>query len=325
MPPIPRRALLAAAVASLGTQAIAQAWPTRPVRIIVPLVPGGTTDVIARVLAEKLTPLLGQPVVVENRAGANGWIANEYVMRERPDGHTLICNNVSTFGINSAMAGADRALTPAKGLAPVSNLIEAPQVFVAPADFPAATLGEFVARARAAPAPLVFGSAGVGSYQHIDLEALAKRAGITLLHLPLRGAGEVVPTILRGDVQITELALNSTLQHIQSGRLRALAVVSPRRVPQLPDTPTVTEAGFPEFTTTLWNGLFAPAGTPAEIIGTIHAQVAHILREPELVASLERQVFRVTPSESPAAFAAYVARDVARWTALARELSITLN
>ena len=324
MPRVTRRhALAAAAAASLTRPALAQPWPDRPVRIVVPLVPGGTTDVIARVIAEPLGRLLGQPVVVENRPGANGWIANEYVMRERADGHTLIANNVSTAGINSAMAGPERALVPSRNLAPITNLIEAPQVFVAPADFPAADLGGFVARARAASRPLVFASAGVGSYQHIDLEALAKRAGITLVHLPLRGAGEVVPTLLRGDAQITELALNSTLPHIQAGRMKPLAAVGASRQPQLPDTPTVTEAGFPELTTTLWNGLFAPAGTPGEVITALHGHVTRILREPELAASLERQALRVTPSASPSDFADYFARDVARWTALTRELGIT--
>jgi len=326
MPRIARRhAIAAAASLAVARPVAAQPWPNRPVRLIVPLVPGGTTDVIARVISEPLSRLLGQPVVVENRPGANGWIANDYVMRERADGHTLIVNNVSTAGVNSAMAGPDRQLVPSRNLVPITNLIEAPQVFVAPGDFQAANLGEFVARAKAASRPLVFASAGVGSFQHIDLEALAKRAGITLVHLPLRGAGEVVPTLLRGDAQITELALNSTLPHIQAGRMKALAAVGPARLPQVPEAPSTAESGFPELTTTLWNGLFAPIGTPAEVVATLHRHITGILREPEIVASLERQVLKVTPSESPAAFAEYVARDVARWTALTRELGITVT
>lgn len=326
MPAITRRLTLAAATAAaIARPALAQPWPTRPVRLVVPLVPGGTTDIIARVIAEPLARLIGQPVVVENRPGANGWIANEYVMRERPDGHTLIVNNVSTAGVNSALAGPERTLVPSRNLVPITNLIEAPQVFVTQADFPAASLSEFVVRARAASQPLVFASAGVGSYQHIDIEALAKRSGITLVHLPLRGAGEVVPTMMRGDAQLTELALNSTLPHIQAGRLKPLATVSATRLAPVPNTPTATEDGFPEQTTTLWNGLFAPLGTPIEVITTLHARVTQILREPELVASLERQILKVTPSESPAVFADYFARDVARWIALTRELGITVT
>jgi tripartite-type tricarboxylate transporter receptor subunit TctC len=326
MPRVTRRlALAAAATLAAPRFASAQSWPNRPVRIIVPLVPGGTTDIIARVLTEPLSRMIGQPVVVENRPGANGWIANDYVMRERPDGHTLICNNVSTAGVNSAMAGPDRTLVPSRNLVAITNLIEAPQIFVAPAEFPAKDLREFVARAKAASQPLVFASAGVGSFQHIDLEALAKRAGITLVHLPLRGAGEVVPTLLRGDAQITELALNSTLPHVQAGRMQALAAVGATRLPQVPDAPTTAESGFPELTTTLWNGLFAPSSTPAEIVAALHGHVTRILREAEVVASLERQVLTVTPSESPAAFADYVARDVGRWTSLTRELGITVT
>jgi tripartite-type tricarboxylate transporter receptor subunit TctC len=322
---ITRRALLSAAALAAGARpGAAQAWPTRAVRLIVPLVPGGTTDLIARVIAEPLGRALGQPAVVENRAGANGWIANEYVMRERPDGHTLIVNNVSTHAINSAMAGT-RTLVPSRGLLPVTNLIEAPQVLMAPSSVPVTTLAEFVAFAKAAPQPLVFASAGVGSYQHIDLEAFAKRAGITLTHLPLRGAGEMVPVMLRGDAQITEFNLVSALPHIQGGRLRPLAVVSHERLPQLPEVPTTVEAGFPDLVTTLWNGLFAPVGTPPEIVTTLHGHVTRILRDADVAGGLERQGVRVTPSESPAAFADYVARDVARWTRLVAEFNITAN
>jgi tripartite-type tricarboxylate transporter receptor subunit TctC len=233
------------------------------VRIIVPLVPGGTTDAVARVVAEPLSRAIGQPVVVENRAGANGWIANDYVMRERPDGHTLIVNNVSTHAINSAAPPADRQLTPARGLVPIAHLGETPQVILVPGNFPASTMAEFIERARAAEtAPLVFASAGVGSYQHIDMELFARRAGITLTHLPLRGAGEMVTTALRGDAQLAEFNLITAQQHLQTGRLRALAVVARERIAQLPDVPTTAEVGFPELTTTLWNGLFAPGGTP---------------------------------------------------------------
>ena len=326
MPHTTRRLLLgAAALAGLPPAARAQGWPSRPVRLIVPLVPGGTTDLIARVIADPLSKLIGGNVVVENRPGANGWIANDAVMRERPDGHTLIINNVSTHAINSAMAGPERSLVPSRGLVPVTNLIEAPQLFLAPAAFPAISLADFVARAKASPAPLVYASAGVGSYQHIDLETFARRAGITLVHLPLRGAGEIVPVMLRGDAQITEFNVSTAMPHIESGRHRPLAVVARQRIPQFPDTPTTLEAGFPDLTTTLWNGLFAPVGTPAPIIDTLHRHVTAILREPEILATLERQAVRATPSESPASFAAYLSEDVARWTALTREFNIQLN
>jgi tripartite-type tricarboxylate transporter receptor subunit TctC len=321
---ITRRAALGVTLAALPLAARAQAWPSRPVRLIVPLVPGGTTDNIARVIAEPLSRALGQPFVVENRAGANGWIANDYVMRERPDGHTLIVNNVSTHGINSATAG-DRPLVPARHLAPVTNLVEIPQVIVVPAAVPAANLAEFVALARRAANPLVFASAGVGSYQHIDMEVFARRAGITLTHLPLRGAGEMVPSVLRGDSQIAEFNMVAAVPQVRDGRLRALAVVSRERLPQLPDVATTIEQGFPELTTTLWNGLFAPVQTPLPIIERLFAEVSRILRDPEVVAGLERTGVRIALSENPAAFADYVARDVARWQALTREFNITLG
>ncbi|MFC7738094.1 Bug family tripartite tricarboxylate transporter substrate binding protein [Roseomonas sp. GCM10028921] len=321
-----RRLMLgAAALAAASRTARAQGWPSRPVRLIVPLVPGGTTDLIARVIADPLPKLIGGNVVVENRPGANGWIANEYVMRERPDGHTLIINNVSTHAINSAIAGPERTLVPSRGLMPITNLIETPQFFLAPSNFPAASLSEFVTRAKASATPLVYASAGVGSYQHIDLETFARRAGINLVHLPLRGAGEIVPVMLRGDAQITEFNVSSAAPHIEAGRIRPLAVVARQRLAAYPDTPTTVEAGFPDLVTTLWNGLFAPAGTPAPIIAALHGHVTAILRDPDVLATLERQAVRATPSESPAAFSAYLAGDVARWSALTREFNIQIN
>jgi tripartite-type tricarboxylate transporter receptor subunit TctC len=327
---ITRRQLLgAAALAGLPravrAQTGAQAWPSRPVRLIVPLVPGGTTDLIARVIADPLSKLIGGNVVVENRPGANGWIANDYVMRERPDGHTLIVNNVSTHAINSATAGPERTLVPSRGLMPITNLIEAPQMLLAPSGFPATSLAEFVARAKASPAPLVYASAGVGSYQHIDLETFARRAGVNLVHLPLRGAGEIVPIMLRGDAQLTEFNVSAAAPHIEAGRIRPLAVVARERLPAYPNTPTTVEAGFPDLVTILWNGLFAPVGTPAPITAALHHYVTAILRDPGVLATLERQAVRATPSESPAAFASYLAEDVARWTALTREFNIQLN
>ncbi len=326
MASITRRAALGAAALAFGApRAEAQAWPSRPVRLVVPLVPGGTTDLIARVLAEPLGRALGQTVVVENRAGANGWIANDAVMRERPDGHALIVNNVSTHAINSAAAAPDRVLVPVRGLLPVTNLVETPQAILVPADFPARTLAEFVERARSAPAPLIYASAGVGSYQHIDMELFARRSGIALTHLPLRGAGEMVTSALRGEAQIAEFNVVTALQHVQSGRLRALAVISPERLPQLPDVPTAAEAGRPELQTALWNGLFAPVGTPAPVIEALHGHVRRILADGEVSGGLTRQGVRVVTSVSPEAFRAYVEAEVARWTALVRELGITVG
>jgi tripartite-type tricarboxylate transporter receptor subunit TctC len=320
-----RGALGAAALLAAGGTAHAQAWPARPVRIIVPLVPGGTTDAIARVIAEPMSRGIGQPVVVENRPGANGWIANDYVMRERPDGHTLIANNVSTHAINSAAPPPDRQMTPARGLVPIAHLGETPQVILVPGDSPAKTMAEFIALARGAAQPLIYASAGVGSYQHIDMELFSKRAGIALTHLPLRGAGEMVTSTLRGDAQLAEFNVITAQQHLQTGRLRALAVVARERLPQLPNVPTTAEVGFPELTTALWNGLFAPVGTPDAVVEALHAQVQRILRDPEITGGLERGGTRLRPNETNAAFRAYVEAEVARWTALVRELGITIG
>ncbi len=316
-------ATLLAAPALLVRGAAAQgAFPNRPVRLIIPLVPGGSTDVIARQIAEPLSRSLGQPVVVENRPGANGWIANEFVARQPADGHVLIVNNVSTGALNEATATPDRRIRPSRDLMPITNLIELPQVIFTGAQFPATNIREFVERAKAAPQPLAFASAGVGSYQHIDMEVFARTAGISLLHVPLRGAGEMVAPILRGDVQITKLAITSVAQQIAAGQLRGLAVDTTERLVQLPDVPTMAEQGFPGTPTRLWNGVFAPTGTPPATIALLHARIAEVMADPALRAAQERLGIQVTVSASPEAFAAYFAADVARWERLIREFNI---
>ncbi len=308
-----------------STAASAQSClPNRTVRLVIPLVPGGSTDVIARLIAEPLSRMLGQPVVVEARPGANGWIANEYVARQPADGHTLIVNNVSTGAISEALSTPDRRMRPSRDLVPITNLIELPQVLVTGAQFAATNLAEFVDRAKAAPTPLAFASAGVGSYQHIDLEVFARIADINLLNVPLLGAGEMLAPVLRGVVQLNKLAIALVQQQITGGRLRGLAVDTTERLPQFPHVPTMTEQGFPGAPTRLWNGVFAPAGTPPGIIALLFARIAEVMADPSLRAGQEQQGIQVAGSLSPTAFAAYLATDVARWQRLITDFSINI-
>ncbi len=303
----------------------AQGFPNRPVRIVVPLAPGGSTDVVARAIAPGLSARLGQPVIVENRPGANGWIAIEFVARQPADGHVLICNNVSTHALNEAMAGPDRRIRPSRDLLPITNLVEIPQLMLAPGNLPARSIPEFVDMARRAAQPMTFASAGVGSYQHIDITAFAARAGIQLLHLPMRGAGEMLAPVIRGDAQLTKLGITSVLEQVRAGTMRALAADAPARLPLLPDVPTMAESGFPGDATTLWSGLFAPTGTPDAVVALLHRHIAELFQDPGLRAAQENPGGTVAVSASPAAFGDYVARDVARWVRLTRQFNITLD
>src|SRR5436190_5118602 len=246
-------------------------YPSRPVRMIVPYAPGGATDIIARIVAQRLTESLGQTFLVENRAGANGNIALEAVAKAPADGYTLLVGNVSTNAINENIYTESLSIKPSRDLVGIAKLVEIPHIVVASAQLPANTIAEFVALAKKDPGKINFASVGLGSYPHLDMERFMKAAGIQLTHVPYKGgAGQAIPAMIAGEVQVAFFNMASLLPHIRSGRLKALAAVPAQRLPELPNVPTLAEQGFPGIGTNAWQGLFAPAATPKPIVEKLY-------------------------------------------------------
>ena len=271
---------LAVASASAITTAHAQsAYPTKPVTLMVPTAPGGTTDIAARMLADPLGKALGQTVIVENRGGASGGIAAVAVKRAEPDGHTLLMQYSGYHVITPAVAKQPIGWE-AKDFQAVANVLNAPQVVVARAGLPIKTMAELIAYAKANPGKLTYASSGNGSLQHVTGAMLEQQAGIQMTHVPYKGTGPALQDLLGGQVDVTFGTPPPFMQHIQSGKLRALAVTGKTRLASLPDVPTSAEAGLPKLDATSWFAVFAPAATPKPIVDKLSAEIAKVIATP---------------------------------------------
>src|SRR3954462_4620194 len=279
-------ATAALALAAAATSAAAQSadgYPSKPVKILVPYAPGGATDIIARIVAARLTESLGQSFVVENRPGATGNVALEAVAKAPADGYTLFVGNVSTNTINENTFAHQLTIKPSRDLVGIAKLVEIPHIIAASAAFPANTIPELIAEAKKNPGKINYGSAGIGSYPHLDMEKLGKAADMQLTHIPYKdGAAKMVPALLGNEIQVAFINLGSTLAHVKSGRIKALATAAPRRLAGLPDVPTLTELGYAGIGTNAWQGMFAPAATPKPVVDKIYKAVAAVLTKPEM-------------------------------------------
>src|SRR6267143_99986 len=304
--------------------AMAQEYPARPVRILVPYGPGGATDIIARIVAQRLTESMGQTFLVENRPGANGNIALEAAAKAPPDGYTLLVGNVSTNAINENVFAQQLQVKPSRDLVGIAKLVEIPHIVVAAANFPANNIAELVAAAKKEPGKINFASVGLGSYPHLDMERLMKAAGIELTHVPYKGgAGQAIPAMIAGEVQVAFFNMASLLPHIRSGRLKALAAIPAQRLPELPNVPTLAEQGFPGIGTNAWQGMFAPAATPKPIVDKLYAAVARALGQEK--DSLATKMLTVAVSPSPDEFNALVRRETQAWAEFLREAKIKID
>ena len=328
--PITRRAALPllaygpVGAAALRNRAAAQDLASgRPITLVVPTAAGGTTDFAARLLAEPLAQRLGRPVVVDNRAGANGVIGTQAVTRARPDGHTLLVQ-YSGYHVGTPAVVRNLGWDPLKDLAPVALLMDAPQVLLAHPSVPAQTLAELVAHGKANPGKLNYASAGNGSMQHLGTEALKQRAGIELEHVPYRGTGPVMQDLLSGRVHLFLTTPPPAIPFIQNGQLRALALAARERHPALPDVPTATEAGLPGFVADAWFAVFAPARTPAPLVERLAAEISAITATPEFRAKAEEQGAVVRPM-TPAELGARVERELGEWAEVVRAGNITAD
>jgi tripartite-type tricarboxylate transporter receptor subunit TctC len=312
------------AVTAFAAQA-AEKFPARPVRFIIPYAPGGATDITARQLQPKISELWGQPVIVDNRAGASGNIALELAGRSAPDGYTLFVGNVSTNAINETTFSSLK-VKPSRDLTGVTNLIQLPHLWVVNPSIPASTLKELVAYAKKSGASLNYGSAGVGAYPHLDAVKFLKLAGIEMTHVPYKGgAAQMIPAIMGNEVQFMFINMASSLPHIRTGRIKPLAITTPERRPELPNVPTTAKSGFPGVGTNAWNGLFAPAGIPKPLLNRIHADVVKVMKSPEMKASLEKVFMSVVVNRSPDEFQQFVLQEIKDWGKIVIENKIKVE
>jgi tripartite-type tricarboxylate transporter receptor subunit TctC len=302
--------------------AAAQAWPSKAVKIVVPFVAGGATDVVARLLAQKLTEAWGQSVVVENRAGAGGNIGADVVAKSPPDGYTMLMTSGSIVTANPYIYKS-MTFDPAKDLVPITNVATGPQVIVVNTNVPAKDLREFIAMAKAAPGKVNYGSAGVGTQTHLAFENFLYSAGADMTHVPYKGEAAVITDLMGGQIQAATPNIGAAMGFIKDGKLRALAVTSRERNPQLPDVPAASEI-LPGFENAGWFGLMAPAGTPREVVDRIYRDSAKILTSDEFRAKLAQQGM-VPVANSPADFAAAIRDESARWAKVVKERGLSQN
>jgi len=315
-----RRSLLPLLAAPLFARQAFAAFPDQPLRVVVPFTPGTGPDIIARFVAERLSPKLGQPVVVENVAGASGNIGSQQVARARADGTTLM-SSVNTLVMNASLY-KNLPYDPVADFAPISLTAWGALVLVAnPAQAPN-TLAEFIALAKARPKALNYGSPGVGTPHHLSMALVETDAGIELTHVPYKGSAGAVQDLLGGQIGYMFLPVHVSAQYVRAGKLKALAVGSPKRLPQLPDTPTLIEQGLTGADVDMWYGLFAPKATPADIIDRLNREIAVILGAPDARQVFEAQGLIPTTS-TPAELQAIVVRDKARWAGIVAKSGIT--
>ncbi len=317
------KGVLVVGLAAMAANAGAQEYPTRPIVLIVPFAPGGSSEVLSRMIGQKLTESWKQQVVVENKPGAAGNIAMEYVQRARPDGYTLILGHIGTLAVNPAMF-AKLPYDPVNGFIPVAMIASVPNVVAVHPGVPAKTLKEFVELARTKPGSINYGSAGNGSAGHLAMEYLRQVASIDLTHVPYKGTGPMTTDLLAGQTQATFTGALPLMPFIKEGRLRALAVGSAKRIPSLPDVPTVAESGYAGFETSQWYGILAPAGTPQPIVDKLSNEIRRILGQPDVTGRLSADG-SVPLAMSPQEFGAFIRKEMERWGAVVKKAGIKVD
>ena len=317
------RALLAALLA-IALPAVAEWAPTRPVRIVVPFAPGGQPDLVARTLAEPLSKALGQPVLVENRPGAGGNVAAEALAKGAPDGHTLLVATNGPFAVSPALAKS-LPYDVGRDFAFVTMIGSSPSLVAVHPSLGAATLAEVVAIAKARPGGLNYASVGKGSVSQLSMAQLSAETGIETVHVPYSGGVQAVAALLAGDVQLLSLVPTALIPHVAAGRLRIVAQTGATRSPLVPDVPTVAESGFPGFEAPVWMALVVPARTPPEAVKRLHAELARIIRAPEMKERLWDRQWIDPAGSTPEETARVVREETAKWARIGRALGIALE
>jgi len=302
------------------TGAPAQSYPTKPIRIMVGFAPGGPADVMARLIAQRLPALLGQSIVVENRPGAGGTIAAKLVAESEPDGHTLLLGNTSTLVI-SPIVYTNVGYDPAAGFAPVALLGTTSNVLAIALALPVKTVAELIALAKASPGRLNYSSPGIGTPPHLIGELFKQRAGVDIVHVPYKGGGVASQAVIAGEVQMIFENPTTSVPLVQGGRVRGLAVTSEARNPQLPELPTMVEAGLPDFVSVSFTGVVAPAGTPRAAVERLNTAINESIASPEISSALVKLAVETRPA-SAADFSAFLARERDKWGAVIRSAGL---
>ena len=302
-------------------EAAAQAWPSRPIRFIVGLPPGGSPDYLSRLLAERLQPVLGQPLVVENRPGAAGNIAREFVARQPADGYTLLMSE-STH-VMSAGIGAKLPYDPIKDFEPISLVATIPFGLTVNASMPVRSLKEFLDYVKSAPRPLNYGTSGVGGPHHFAAELLRSMTGINAVHVPYKGSAGIIPALLTGEIDFSIAAVNSLLPHFKSGKLRPIAMAGSSRTALLPDVPTIAEAGpLPGYAVDIWLGVMAPAGIPRPVSDRLNGEINRIVRDPQVIKERLTPVGLEPLGGTREQFVDVLKAELAKYTQVARDARI---
>ena len=304
------RCALALAAALLSSAALAQSFPSKPIRVIIPFVAGGSSDIVGRAIGSKFQELLGQPAVVENKPGANGAIAAEFVAKAEPDGHTLLVGSIGVFSINTALF-KDLRYEPLRDFAPISLAVTTPNVLIIKPQLAAKSVKDLVEADK--KGRLSYCSSGTGSSDHLTAELLKQIAGGQAVHVPYRGGAACQTDIMGNQVDYSFQNLGAVTNYIKSGRMKALAVTAQTRNAQLPDVPTVVEAGFPDLVVTSWQAAAAPAKTPREIVAKLNDATVKALRSPDVRERMNQIGFDVVAS-SPEEFGRFMREEVERWT-----------
>ncbi len=303
--------------------ALGQGYPSKPIRLVVGVPPGGTTDVVARIVGQKLAEQLGQPVVIDNRGGAGGNIGAEAVAKAAPDGYTLFLAVIGTMAINPSLY-RDMPFDTLRDFAPISQLTSMPQVMLVHPSIPAKSVREFIAYAKSRPGKIDFASGGNGTATHLAGELFKAMSGTDLVHVPYKGNGPAMTDLVSGRVAVMFDQVFTGLPFVRSGKLRALGVTTARRSPAAPDIPTIAESGLPGYDVTTWHGLVAPAGTPREIVNRLHDEVVKALNSPEV-----RERFAangIDPvSSTPEEFGAFMKAEIKKWSETVKAAGVTAN
>jgi len=318
-----RRLLLALVAITLNASALAQAWPSKPIRVLVPFPPGGGTDIVSREVTQRVTANTGWTFVVDNKPGAGGNLGIDAAAKSPPDGYTIVLGQTSNLAINRTLY-SKLPYDPIKDLVPVGLVASAPLVLVVPAQSPYRTLADLVAAAKAKPGEINFASPGNGTVAHLTGEKFQKSAGVRFTHVPYKGTNQALTDVIGGQVQLYVSSVPSVLQQIRIGKLRALAVTSEKRVSDLPQTPTVAEAGFKGSEAVTWFGFLAPAGTPKEAVARLNAEFNKALQQPELRKRLAEE--GADPlGGTPEQFAQLIRDDIGRWGKVVKESGVKVD